>query len=130
MVHSRDPLITSRDDLQLLARDLARAAGTLREIATAWRRAGECWPDLPLGLPMRLENATRQLTGSVVALADAGSGQPPDLALSVAEQLSALKDDIAAAEAMTCGPGISRIGDAGLWERLNAAMHQAGTHCS
>jgi hypothetical protein len=127
MTDSRDPLMTARDDLQLLASDLACVSGTLSEIATAWRRAQQDQPGLPLGLPMRLGNATRQLATAVQALADAGPNQPPDLAFSVAEQLSALKDDIASAEALTCSPGIPPVGDAQLWEHLNAAVQRAGT---
>jgi hypothetical protein len=127
MTDSREPLMTVQDDLRLLASDLACVSGTLQEIATTWRRAGPSRPELPLGLPMRLATATRQLAAAMQALADAGADQPPDLALSVAGQLSALRNDIASAQAMTCGPGIPLVGDAGLWESLSAAMHRAGT---
>jgi len=127
MTHSHDSLMRARDDLQLLAGDLACVSGTLSEISTAWRRARPFRPELPLSLPMRLQNATRHLAAAVQALADAGPDQPPGLAFSVAEQLSALRDDIACAEAMTCGPGTPSAGDAQLWEHLNAAVQRART---
>ena len=76
---------------------------------------------------MRLESAARHLAAAVQALADAGTGQPPGLALSVAGRLSALKDDIASAQAMTCGAGIPPVGDGQLWEHIDSAMRRAGT---
>ena len=47
------------------------------------------------------------------------------LAFPVTEQMSVLEWDLAAAKAMTCGAGIPPVGDTGLWERLDAAMHRA-----
>ena len=42
--------------------------------------------------------------------------------------MSVLERDLAAAKAMTCGAGIPPVGDAGLWERLDAALApRAGT---
>jgi hypothetical protein len=125
MTDNCDPQMTAHDDLRLLARDLACVSGTLPEIATAWRRAKQNRPELPLGLPIRLENAARQLAAAVRALADAGPDQPPDLAFSVASQLSGLMEDIASADAMTRGPGIPDVGDARLWEHIDAAMDRA-----
>ena len=61
------------------------------------------------------------------ALADAGPGQPPELALRAAGQLFTLKDDITSARAMTNGPGIPDLGDARLWESLSAALDRAGS---
>jgi hypothetical protein len=126
MIGSQDPMRAVREDLQLLSCDLADVCGTLREIATVWRRAHQVRPELPLTLPIQLESATRELAASAEALVDAGFGQPPDLAFSVAGQLSALRRDIGKAEAMTCGAGIPRLGDAGLWDYLGASMHRAG----
>ncbi len=103
-------------------------SGTLSEIATAWRHARPSRPELPVGLPLRLENAARQLVATVQALTRAGPGQRADLAFSAAGQLSALREDIAAAKAMTCGPGVPSAGDAGLWQNLEAAMDRAGNH--
>ena len=128
MTESSDPPISVHGDFQLMARDLARMSGALSEIATVWRRARQCRPDLPLALPMQLEAATHQLARIADDLASAGPGQRPDLALLMTEQMSALERDLAVAEAMTCGAGIPPVGDAGLWERLGAAMHQARAH--
>lgn len=125
MSDTRDPLMSLSGDLRLLARDLGCISGTLTEIATAWRRARQCRPDLPLGLPLRLEAATHQLTGIAVDLAWAGPRQRPELAFLLTEQMSALERDATAAEAMTCGAGISPVGDAGLWKYLGAAMQRA-----
>lgn len=125
MTDNCDPQMTAHDDLRLLVRDLACVSGTLPEIATAWRRAKQNRPELPLGLPIRLENAARQLAAAVRALASAGPDQPPDLAVSVASQLSGLIEDIASADAMTRGPGVPDVGDARLWECIDAAMDRA-----
>ena len=119
-------LMAAHDDVQLLVRDLDCVCGTLSEIATVWRRALPYMPDLPPGIPERLQGAARQLTAGVQSLAAAGPGQPPDLALRVAAELFALKDDIASAQAMTKGTGIPNVGDAGLWESLSAALDRAG----
>ena len=125
MSDTPDPLTSLRGDLQLLARDLGCISGTLTEIATVWRRARHCRPDLPIGLPLRLETATRQLTGIAADLAWAGPSQRPPLALLLTEQMSALGRDAAAAEAMTCGADIPPVGDAGLWKYLGVALQQA-----
>ena len=59
-------------------------------------------------------------------LVDAGFGQPPDLAFSLAGQLAALRRNISEAEAMTSEAGLTQLGDAGLWKNIGAAMHRAG----
>jgi len=126
MTDSHDPMRAVREDLQLLSRDLDCICGALREIATVWRRAHQFRPDLPLTRPVELEDATHELAASAAALVCAGFGQPPDLAFSVAGQLSALRRDISEAEAMTCGTGLPRLGDAELWAYTGAAIHRAG----
>jgi len=128
MTESSDQLASARGEFQLMARDLGCMSGALSEIATVWRRARPCRPDLPLGLPLQLEAATRQLARSVDDLAWAAPGQRPDLALLVTEQMSALEREVAAARVMTCGAGVPPVGDSGLWERLGAVMRQARAH--
>ena len=125
MSDAPDPLTSLHGDLQLLARDLGCLSATFTEIATVWRRAHQYRPDLPLGLPLRLETATRQLRGIADDIAWAEPSQRPPLAVQLAEQMSALERDAAAAEAMTCGADIPPVGDAGLWTYLGAAMQQA-----
>jgi hypothetical protein len=112
------------DDFRLMARDLGAMSGALSEIATVWRRASQCEPDLPLGLPLQLQAATRQIARALDDLARTGPDHEADV-FPVMEQISALERDVAAAKAMTCGVGISPVGDAGLWERLEAAMRHA-----
>jgi hypothetical protein len=126
MTGTHDAAAAARDDVRLLAGDLAYISGTLSEIATMWRRAWQSRPDLPIGLPVRLQDTTRQLAVDIQELASAGQGQPPGRALFVASQLSALKDDITSAQAMTCGPGMPPAGDAALWNDLSAALNRAG----
>jgi len=125
MTDSPDPLMSFRSDLQLLTRDLGCVSGTLEEIATVWRRARQCRPDLPLGLPLRLETATRQLAAIADDLARAEPGQQFQLAYLMTEQMSALERDAAAAQAMTCSAGILPVGDTRLWGYLDAAMRRA-----
>jgi hypothetical protein len=48
--------------------------------------------------------------------------------LQIREDIAALHRDFAAASTMTCGPGITPVGDAGLWGYLNAALNQARLH--
>ena len=100
MIDSHDPPRTVRRDLELLSHDLASVYGTLSEIATVWRRAREDWPELPLRLPLQLQDATRQLAVSAQALVDAGPGQPPEVAFWLARRLSALRNDISLAQAV------------------------------
>jgi hypothetical protein len=117
--------MTNRDDVRPLAWDLARASGTLDEIATTWRRAWHDMPQLPLGLPLRLQDDARQLEAAVRRLADDGHGWEPGQAELPARQLSALRAQAAAARSITCGPGSHGIGDELLWESLSAALDEA-----
>jgi len=126
MTDTVEPLTTRRDDAQLLLGDLARICGTLSEIATVWRRALPYLPGLPLSLPLRLQDAACQLAADIQA--PVGTGQPSDPGpLSLPGRFSALRESIAAAQAMTCGPGIPRIGDDRLWQSLSTALNRAGT---
>jgi hypothetical protein len=120
-----DSLMTSHDDVELLLRDLARVSGTLSEIATVWRRARPYLPDLPLTLPLQLQDSARQLAAAIQARTDAGSLQPADVVLSLPEQLCALKENITCARTMTCGPGIPQIGDRRLWQSIDTALMRA-----
>lgn len=115
------------DDARLLAFDLASVSGTLEEIGTTWRRAWLTRPELPLRLPLRLQDTARQLAADIRELSDAGPGQAPVRALSVTSRLCALQDGLASAQAMTCGPGIPPAGDAGLWDHLHAALRRASS---
>jgi len=123
---SNDPTKAVREGLRLLSCDLDCICGALREIATVWRRAHQSRPELPLTRPAELEHATHELAASAEALARAGFGQPPDLAFSVAGQLSALRRDVSRAEAITCGTDLPRLGDGGLWASVRAALRRAG----
>ena len=125
MTESDVQLTTAGDDFRLMAHDLTGMSAAFSEIATVWRRAHQCRPELPLGLPVQLEAATRRLARIADDLAGAAPSDRPALAFPVTEQMSALERDVAAAKAMTCGAGIPPIGDTGLWERLEAAMRQA-----
>ncbi|MDA8318634.1 MAG: hypothetical protein M0030_02310 [Actinomycetota bacterium] len=111
------------DGARLLALDLATVSGTLEEISTTWRRAWLTRPELPLRLPLRLQDTARQLTADIRGLDDAGPGR----ALSVTSRLSALRDGVASAQAMTCGPGMPPAGDARLWDCLNSALRRASS---
>ena len=124
MTESSDQLMSVHGDFQPLARDLGSMSGALSEIATVWRRAHHCRPDLPLALPLQLEATTHQLARIADDVGE-GPANGPDLALLMTEQMSALERDVAAARAMTCGADIPPVGDAGLWELLGAAMEQA-----
>ena len=125
MIDSRDPPRTVRGDLELLSHDLASVHGTLSEIATVWRRAHQDWPQLPLRLPLQLQDATRQLAVSAQALVDTGPGQPPELAFWLARRLSALRNDIRVAQALTREAAIG-VGDAALWDLLGEPLRRAG----
>ena len=74
MIASHHPTRTVRGDFELLSHDLAAVYGTLTEITAVWRRAHQDWPELPLRLPLQLQDATRQLAVSAQALVDAGPG--------------------------------------------------------
>jgi hypothetical protein len=119
--------MTASEDARLMAEDLSSVSGKLSEIATVWRRSLPYLPELPLGLPVRLQEAASQLAADVRALEDDAPVKPPDLALRVGEQLFALAGDIAAARVMTRGPGIPDLGDARLWETISADLQRVGS---
>jgi hypothetical protein len=116
--------MTSRD-VELLLSDLASVSGALAEIATMWRRALPGQPQLPLILPAQLQSSVTQLTAAIRAHADQGPAQPTGQALSLPEQLPALKQRIGIAQAITSGCGSFRVGDDGLWDSTNAALARA-----
>ena len=121
MTGTRGSLAPPPADIRLIARDLAVASGALSEIATTWRRAQAFRPDLPLGLPQRLADTAQHLAADVQLLAATGYGKAPGMPTELAREMSALREDIAAARAMTRGPGDPGVGDAGLWEHLGPA---------
>ena len=125
MIDSHDPPRTIRGDFDLLSHDLAAVYGTLSEITAVWRRAHQDWPELPLRLPLQLQDATRQLAVSAQALVDAGPGQSPELAFGLARRLSALRNDIRVAQALTREAAIG-VGDAALWDLLDEPLRRAG----
>jgi hypothetical protein len=125
MIDSHDPPRTIRGDFDLLSHDLAAVYGTLSEITAVWRRAHQDWPELPLRLPLQLQDATRQLAVSAQALVDAGPGQPPELAFWLARRLSALRNDIRVAQALTREAAIG-VGDAALWDLLDEPLRRVG----
>lgn len=75
------------------------------EIAATWRRVRASWPGLPPGLPQRLADTARQLAADTRLLAGTGQEKAPGMPASLARQMSALREDIAAARAVTHGPG-------------------------
>jgi hypothetical protein len=115
------------DGARLLALDLACVSGTLEEISTTWRRAWVTRPELPLRLPVRLQATARQLAADARELEAGDPGQGPGRTLSVTSGLSALRDGIACAQAMTCAPGVRPAGDAMLWEHLHIALRRANS---
>ncbi len=119
--------MTASEDARLMAENLSSVSGELSEIATVWRRSLPYLPELPLALPVRLQEAARQLAADVRTLEDESPGQPPDLALRVGEQLFALAEGIAAARVMTSGPGIPGLGDAALWASVSADLQRVGS---
>lgn len=125
MTATRDTPTTRHDEVQLLQRDLARISGTLSEIATVWRRAKPYLPELPLILPLQLQETARQLDADIQALAGEGPCQFPGPAQSAAHRISVLKQGMASAQAMTSGPGIPELGDGRLWESLSISLHRA-----
>lgn len=119
MTGTRNALATADDEIRLMARDLATVSGTLCEIATTWRRAQVSRPGLPLGLPQRLADVARDLEADTRLLTGSCQGKlPASIPLSLARQMSALREDVAAVRAMTHGPDDPGVGDAGLWELL------------
>jgi len=127
MTDTHGPPAACRDDIQVLLGDLAIIAGTLSEIATVWRRAKPYLPGLPLILPVQLQDAARQLAAGIQAPAGGGPGER---ARSAADLFSELKQGLASARAMTCGPGLPRLGDGRLWESLLAPLQRAEAQLS
>ena len=127
MIATRTLPVTVRNDLELLAWDLACASGTLSEIATVWRRGWQDMPGLPVGLPVLLQDIARQLTAAARSLTGSDAGRVPGQAAILAGQLAALTAEAAAARTMTCGPGSPAIGDALLWESLTETLRRAAT---
>jgi hypothetical protein len=125
-----EPVTLTRppDHLHLLIHALTSMPGALSEVATVWRRARPSRTDLPLTLPLRLESSVRQLMKVTEVLRCSDPAQWPDAILKIGEGIAALQGDFAAASAMTCGPGITPVGDAGLWGYLSAAVSQARLH--
>jgi hypothetical protein len=75
--------------------------------------------------PEQLQSAARDLAADIQALADAGLVWSPDETLSAADRVCALKQGIASARVMTCGPGIAEVGDGRLWEFLSTPLRRA-----
>jgi hypothetical protein len=108
--------------------DLDCARGALTEIATCWRRSLAFLPELPLRLPLRLEDATRAIEADILRLVDAGPNQSPGLAVDITGRFAALRRDMAAARAMTGGQDTADAGDALLWVSAEHALRRAGSH--
>ena len=122
-----------------MAWDLATVSGALSEIATTWRRALPCRPDLPLDLPQRLADMARRLAADVRSLGAAdpagaevpgagglGDDRTSDLAREVAIRMSALSQGADYARAITAGAGTADVGDRPLWELLRPALRRTG----
>lgn len=124
MAGTQKAQVTIHDDFDLVAWDLATVSGALSEIATTWRRARSCRPDLPLVLPQRLADMAGELAADARSLAGTGQGQARGLALSVSLRMSALTEGVAYARAITSGPDASAVGDAPLWEFLHPALRR------
>ena len=125
--------------LEGMAWDLATVSGALSEIATTWRRALPCRPDLPLDLPQRLADMARRLAADIRSLAAArpagaevpraggpGEDRTSDLAREVAIRMSALSQGADYARAITAGAGTGDVGDTPLWELLRPALRRTG----
>jgi hypothetical protein len=130
MISTQETRATVRPDfdgsyLEGVAWDLATVSGALSEIATTWRRALPCRPDLPLDLPQRLADMARRLAADIRSLAAPGAlGQ--DLAREVAIRMSALSQGADYARAITAGGGAADVGDTPLWELLRPALRRTG----
>ena len=130
MISTQETRVAGRPDfdgpyLEGMAWDLATVSGALSEIATTWRRALPCRPDLPLDLPQRLADMARRLAADIRSLATPGTlGQ--DLAREVTIRMSALSQGADYARAITAGGGAADVGDASLWELLRPALRRTG----
>jgi hypothetical protein len=133
MIGTQDTRAAARPDFDAsyidgMAWDLATVSGALSEIATTWRRARPCRPDLPLDLPQRLADMARRLAADIRSLAAPGAlaqAGAPDLARSVSIRMSALSQGTDYARAITAGGGAG-VGDASLWELLRPALRRTG----
>lgn len=142
MISTQETRATARPDfdgpyldgsyIEGMAWDLATVSGALSEIATTWRRALPCRPDLPLDLPQRLADMARRLAADIRSLAATGGpGSPgheraPDLAREVSIRMSTLSQGADYARAITAGSGAAGVGDARLWEHLRPALRRTG----
>jgi len=132
MISTQETRVTARPDfdgpylegpyLEGMVWDLATVSGALSEIATTWRRARPCRPDLPLDLPQRLADMARRLAADIRPLAAPGA---PGIAREVSIRMSALSQGADYARAITAGGGAD-VGDASLWELLRPALRRTG----
>jgi len=133
MISTQETRVTARPDfdgpylegpyLEGMVWDLATVSGALSEIATTWRRALPCRPDLPLDLPQRLADMARRLAADIRPLAAPGA---PGIAREVTIRMSALSQGADYARAITAGGGTAGVGDAPLWELLRPALRRTG----
>jgi hypothetical protein len=143
MTSTQETRVTVRPDfdgpyLEGMAWDLATVSGALSEIATTWRRALPCRPDLPLDLPQRLADMARRLAadirslgapgtpGASAAPATPGEERAPVLAREMSIRMSALSQGADYARAITAGGGAADVGDTPLWELLRPALRRTG----
>ncbi|MFY9670775.1 MAG: hypothetical protein WAK44_22740 [Trebonia sp.] len=133
MISTQETRATVRPDfdgpyLEGMAWDLATVSGALSEIATTWRRALPCRPDLPLDLPQRLADMARRLAADIRSLAAARAlgEERADLGLEVTIRMSALSQGADYARAITLTAGAASVGDAPLWELLRPALRRTG----
>jgi hypothetical protein len=146
MISTQETRATVRPDfdgpyLEGMAWDLATVSGALSEIATTWRRALPCRPDLPLDLPQRLADMARRLAadirslgtlgalgtpGASAAPATPGEERAPVLAREMSIRMSALSQGADYARAITAGGGAADVGDTPLWELLRPALRRTG----
>ena len=131
MISTQETRVAVRPDfdgpyLEGMAWDLATVSGALSEIATTWRRALPCRPDLPLDLPQRLADMARRLAADIRSLAAPGAPGAPGLAREVSIRMSALSQGADYARAITAGGGTADVGDAPLWELLRPALRRTG----
>jgi hypothetical protein len=135
MISTQETRVTVRPDFDGVAWDLATVSGALSEIATTWRRALPCRPDLPLDLPQRLADMARRLAADIRSLAAAwtpgtpgapGQERAPGLAREVSIRMSALSQGADYAQAITAGLGDADVGDASLWELLRPPLRRTG----
>ena len=137
MISTQETRVAVRPDfdgpyLEGMAWDLATVSGALSEIATTWRRALPCRPDLPLDLPQRLADMARRLAADIRSLGAPGASgalgqdRARDLAREVTIRMSALSQGADYARAITAGGGTAGVGDAPLWELLRPALRRTG----